>query len=970
MIISTGTASGKSLAYLTPAVAACFDGGTVLYLTPTKALAADQLRGLRELRITQVRAACFDGDTPFEERTWIRQHANYVLTNPDMLHRSLLPRHSQWSSFFRRLRMIVVDECHGYRGVFGSHVAQILRRLRRVCSRYGSRPTFILASATASEPGVFAKRLTGLEMDEVTTDASPKGSTTIALWEPPLTELRGEGGAPVRRTATAEAADLLADLVLANVRTLAFIRSRRGAETVAMSARAKLQDVAFSLSAHHTGSHRHPHSGHSHARHATASHGHPAPAAPTERTTAQDDADPSMPHEPRPPASLNRGSDDASTSAGTGVSAGGSAGASTGAGGSAGASTGTGASTSGSAGTGASTSGSAGTGASTSGSAGTGTSGSAGTGTGTGTSGSAGTGTGTSGSAGTGASTSGSAGTGASTSGSAGTSTGTGGVSKPKAATDLSAAVTDLSAAVTRSAAAHPSSLSLTPAGNLRDMAGPRAATDMDAAAGPGATADLSGTADQATPAAVTDPAAPIGGLRDGAELQDAAELPDKIAAYRAGYLAEDRRLLEKALRSGTIMGLATTNALELGVDVSGLDAVLIAGWPGTRASLWQQVGRAGRAGQDALAVLIARDDPLDTYIVHHPDALFGQPVEAIVLDPDNPYVLGPHLCVAAAEIPLTEDDLPTFGDTAADVLADLVSQGLLRRRPNGWFWTKRERATDLADIRGGGGTLIQVVESSTGRLLGSVDEPSAHTTVHTGAVYLHQGETFLVEHLDLDAGVALVSGAAPDYSTFARDITDISIISAHRSHPLGPGTLHFGEVEVTRQVVSYLKRRIQSGEMVGDEPLDLPPRTLRTRAIWWTLPADVVAPLAEQGFDLGGSAHAAEHAAIGLLPLFATCDRWDIGGVSTELHADTGQLTVFVYDGHAGGAGFAERGYARATDWLTATREAIASCECDRGCPSCIQSPKCGNGNDPLDKRGAIHLLDTLLTPPSTSTT
>ncbi|MFI7463009.1 DEAD/DEAH box helicase [Nonomuraea sp. NPDC049646] len=796
MIISTGTASGKSLAYLTPAVASCLDGGTVLYLTPTKALAADQLRGLRELRITQVRAACFDGDTPFEERTWIRQHANYVLTNPDMLHRGVLPRHAQWSSFFRRLRMVVVDECHGYRGVFGSHVAQILRRLRRVCARYGSRPTFVLASATASEPGVFAMRLTGLEMDEVTTDASPKGSTTIALWEPPLTDLRGEGGAPVRRTATAETADLLADLVLANVRTLAFVRSRRGAETVALSARAKLADVAFSVTAPWP----------PHATTDTAPHTTPDTAP---HTTPE--AGPWPPH----------------TSPET--------------------------------------------------------------------------------------------------------------APRPTPET----APPNFSPSATPPTLASPSA--------PQDPASP------SATAAPGAQDPRHSTPPSPLTWAIPD------------DVQDLAALPDKVAAYRAGYLAEDRRLLEKALRAGTLMGLATTNALELGVDVSGLDAVLIAGWPGTRASLWQQAGRAGRDGQDALAVLIARDDPLDTYLVHHPQALFGRPVEAIVLDPDNPYVLGPHLCAAAAEIPLTDDDLPVFGTTTPDVLEDLVARNLLRRRPAGWFWTRRERATDLADIRGGGGAPIQVVESSTGRLLGSVDEPSAHTTVHTGAVYIHQGETFLVETLDLDAGVALVEAANPDYSTFARDITDISILATQRSRPLGPGTLHFGEVEVTRQVVSYLKRRLQSGEMLGDEPLDLPPRTLRTRAVWWTLPATAVAPLAAADIDLGGAAHAAEHASIGLLPLFATCDRWDIGGVSTELHADTGLLTVFVYDGHEGGAGFAERGYARATDWLTATREAIASCECERGCPSCIQSPKCGNGNEPLHKRGALQLLDILLTPAPT---
>ncbi|MEU7456838.1 DEAD/DEAH box helicase [Streptosporangium roseum] len=690
VIIATGTASGKSLSYLVPALSSVLDGGTILYLTPTKALAADQLRALNELDVPELRAATFDGDTSFEERAWVRKHANYVLTNPDMLHRTLLPRHANWSSFWRRLRMVVVDECHGYRGVFGSHVAQILRRLRRVCTRYGSAPAFVLSSATASEPGAFAMRLTGLQMAEVTTDASPRGATTFALWEPPLTDLRGEGGAPLRRPATAESADLLADLVIADVRTLAFVRSRRAAESVALTTRAKLQDLVFDVGA-------------------------------------------------------------------------------------------------------------------------------------------------------------------------------------------------------------------------------------------PG-------------------------------------DLPDKVAAYRAGYLAEDRRGLEKAFRSGDLLGLATTNALELGVDVSGLDAVLIAGWPGTRASLWQQAGRAGRAGQDALAVLIARDDPLDTYLVHHPEALFGRPVEAIVLDPDNPYVLGPHLCAAAAEIPLTPDELQIFGPTAKEVLADLVTEGLLRERATGWFWTRRERATDLADIRGAGGAPVQVVEASTGRLLGTVDEPSAHTTVHTGAVYVHQGETYLVVELDLEAGVALVEAGTPDYTTFARDVTEISVLESLRSHPLGPGELHFGSVEVTRQVVSYLKRRAQSGELLGDEPLDLPPRTLRTRAVWWTLPTSAVVSLAEDGLDLGGAAHAAEHASIGLLPLFATCDRWDIGGVSTELHPDTGLLTVFVYDGHEGGAGFAERGYARALDWLTATREAIASCECERGCPSCIQSPKCGNGNEPLDKAGALRLLAVLL--------
>ncbi|MFD9211632.1 DEAD/DEAH box helicase [Streptomyces sp. NPDC059544] len=695
VVIATGTASGKSLAYLAPVLSTLLDGSeapngrgaTTLYLAPTKALAADQCRAVKELASplgNRVRPAVYDGDTPVEEREWVRQYANYVLTNPDMLHRGILPSHPRWSSFLRSLRYVVIDECHTYRGVFGSHVAQVLRRLRRVCARYGAHPVFLLASATAADPAVAAGRLTGLPVTEVSDDASPRGELVFALWEPPLTELHGEKGAPVRRTATAETADLLTDLVVQGVRTVAFVRSRRGAELISVISQERLAEA--------------------------------------DRTLAR------------------------------------------------------------------------------------------------------------------------------------------------------------------------------------------------------------------------------------------------RVAAYRGGYLPEERRALERALHSGELLGLAATTALELGVDVSGLDAVLIAGYPGTRASLWQQAGRAGRSGQGALAVLVARDDPLDTFLVHHPEALFRQPVESTVLDPDNPYVLAPHLCAAAAELPLTEQDLELFGPAVPGLLPQLESAGLLRRRTAGWYWTRRERAADLTDIRGEGGRPVQIVEAATGRLLGTVDEPASHAAVHDGAVHLHQGRTYLVKRLDLEDSVALVEEANPPYSTTARDTTSISVLETDTEIPWGAGRLCYGSVEVTNQVVSFLRRKLITGEVLGETKLDLPPRTLRTRAVWWTVTEDQLDAARVNPEQLGGALHAAEHASIGLLPLFATCDRWDIGGVSVPLHPDTLLPTVFVYDGHPGGAGFAERAFHTAREWLEATREAIASCECEAGCPSCVQSPKCGNGNDPLHKRAAVRLLTVLL--------
>ncbi len=699
VIVSTPASSGKSLGYLLPALTAVLEGRTALYLAPTRALAADQVRAVRALGLPGVRPAVVDGDTPPGEREWARCHARYLLTTPDMLHHMLLPHHSRWSGFFGRLAYVIVDECHGYRGVFGAHVGLVLRRLRRVAAHHGAGfappaggggghgtghragPVFLLASATLSEPGTCARLLTGADAVPVAESAAPRGPLTFGLWEPPLLAA-GQRAKPVRRSTTAETAGLLSYLVGHGVRTLAFTRSRRGAEAVSMAVR---------------------------------------------RTLAE------------------------------------------------------------------------------------------------------------------------------------------GG-----------------------------------------------------------------------------DP---------------------RVAAYRSGYLPQDRRLLEEGVRSGALLGLASTTALELGVNITGLDAVLIAGWPGSRAALWQQAGRAGRDGQPAVAVLIARDDPLDSYLVHHPEALLRQPVETTVFDPGNPYVLGPHLIAAAAELPLLASDLTLFGPGTQQVADSLVERGVLRRRGDRLYWTRRGPLPG-PDLRGAGGYPVRIVEAATGRLVGTVDEPSADALVHSGATYTHQGEIHQVAMLDLAERVALVERRDPGYVTAARQHTAIAVLAELRSRRWGAATMHFGDVEVVRQVVSFSRRDPLTGRVLGEEPLDLPARALRTRAVWWTISPRQRADLLRRGVDLPGAAHAAEHTSIGLLPLFAACDRLDIGGVCGDLHPATGRLTVFVYDGHEGGAGFCERGFEVASRWLTATADAIAGCDCQSGCPSCIQSPKCGSGNEPLAKDGALDLLATVLRP------
>ncbi|MGP9725668.1 helicase [Arthrobacter sp. MYb229] len=694
-IISTGTASGKSLAYLMPSIDLLYRTretgpndaeaqGTILYICPTKALAADQLASVQALKVPGVRASSYDGDTDQGTRSWVRQHANFVFTNPDMLHRGILSNHQAWSRFFKRLRYVVIDEAHSYRGVFGAHVANLMRRLRRICAHYGNDPVFIGASATSSDPEESFSRLIGAPAQAVTHDFSASGELVIGLWEPPLTDRTGENGAPLRRTAIAESASILTDLMADHVRSIVFIKSRRGAETIAALTRKHLEKFA--------------------------------------------------------------------------------------------------------------------------------------------------------------------------------------------------------------------------------------------------------------------------------------PELSVRLAAYRSGYLPAERREVEKQLRSGQLLGVTSTSALELGIDIAGLDAVVVAGWPGTRASFFQQIGRAGRSGQDALAIFVAAEDPLDTYLVHHPEAIFELGVEATVFDPHNKYVLSGHLCAAAQEHPLRPEELALFGPQTEELLDSLVQRGYLRRRPAGWFWTHPQHAASMFSIRADGGGPVDIIDAETGALLGTMDSPQTHYQAHPGAIYVHQGASYHVEELDEQNHVVVVSRVNPDYYTNARDLTTVEVHSQERSSKHQELGIFFGEVTVTTQVVSFQRKSVASNEVLSEEPLELEARELHTKSVWFTLTEQRLLGAGLTVDQFPGALHAAEHAMIGLLPLVATSDRWDIGGVSTALHMDTGHPSIFVYDAQPGGAGFAERGFERFLDWVRATRDAIQSCECAHGCPSCVQSPKCGNRNNPLDKSGAILLLSTVL--------
>ncbi len=688
--IATGTASGKSLCFQLP-IAEAVSGArpaTALMLFPTKALAQDQLRSITAAGVPGLVAATYDGDSSPEERTWVRRNANVLLTNPDMLHAGFLPGHDRWATFLHRLDYVVLDELHAMRGIFGSHVAHILRRLRRLCAHYGSDPTFIFTSATIGEPGRLAAELCGRPVAEVTDDGSPRGERLFLLWNPAAEDPDDPAGGTESVSANRDTAELMRAAVVGGHRAIAFCRSRKGTEVVAADIRRRL------------------------------------------------------PH-----------------------------------------------------------------------------------------------------------------------------------------------------------------------------------------------------------------------------------RLAEAVRPYRGGYLRNERREIEQALFDGTLRGVVATSALELGIDVGGLDVCVLNGFPGTIASMWQQAGRAGRQSQVSLAALVAGDDQLDHWFITHPDELFSRPPEPAVINPNNTHVLLPHLACAAFEQPLTPDDERWWGDSLDDGIRALVLDDLLVFRPPthrkgpAAVWAGRGRPSAGISLRSAGGEEFRIA-APDGTLIGTVDGSRALRLVHPGAIYLHQGQSWRVSSLDVADRVALVEPADGGEYTQPRATTDIEIITSETDRSIGDAALHLGEVLVRSQVTGYRRINTFTGEQLGMVELDLPPSELLTRAFWYVISDELLERAGLVPADVPGALHAIEHAAIGMMPLFTICDRWDVGGLSTALLADTGAATIIIYDGYPGGAGIAELGFEAGIRHLEATLEIIESCSCTNGCPSCVQSPKCGNGNDPLDKVGAVALLHAVLDP------
>ncbi len=685
VMVATASASGKTLCYNLAVMEAILKDSSsrALYLFPTKALAQDQLRSLNELAcpelISSGSCATFDGDTPQSERAEIKKKARVVLTNPDMLHLGILPNHKSWSRLFRNLKYVVVDEAHVYRGIFGSHVANVLRRLRRLCAYYGSRPQFICCSATIANPEEHAEKLVGLPFEVITDDGSPHGGKSFVFWNPPFINEKGTG----RRSSNSEATFLFTELVRNGIRSLVFTRTRKLTELIYIYTREQL-----------------------------------------------------------------------------------------------------------------------------------------------------------------------------------------------------------------------------------------------------------------------------------------GSSLGQLIKPYRAGYLPEDRRQIERELFDGHLLGVVATTALELGVDIGDLEATVLVGYPGSIASTWQQAGRSGRGAGQSLSFLIAQDNPLDQYFMHHPDYFFGKNFENALINPENLNILKPHLLCGAWEQPLTDVDGALFGAAFDLALSELEAEGKVRRSGGRRYLSPRiSHPAQEINIRSASGKNYAVIDASRGyELIETVEASVAFFQIHPGAIYLHQGDSYLVKEMDRENHVAIVVPTDVTYYTQTKEITDIKILRTEQERQCSGVKVCFGEVDVTNTVVGFKKKMQFTEEVIGEESLDLPPLRFVTQALWFELPEAAIERVAGAGFDFAGGLHAVEHAAIAMLPLFALCDRNDIGGVSTPFHPDTGKAQIFIYDAYPGGIGITAKGFEMINELWSATLQAIEECPCQDGCPSCIQSPKCGNNNEPLDKQAALALLQGLL--------
>jgi len=678
VVVATATASGKSLCYKIPAFENALESATsrALFLYPTKALAQDQLGKIRAFGVRGVHPATYDGDTPQVIRADVRRRANVVLTNPDMLNVGVLPNHEAWADFLRNLKIVAVDEAHVLRGVFGSHVAAAIRRLRRAAALHGGDPQFVLTSATIANPQELAESLTGLPFSLVDEDGASSGERRVIFRNPPLLD-KGKGE---RRSLLTEGALVFANLVSQGVRTIAFARTRKGAELIYRYA------------------------------------------------------------------------------------------------------------------------------------------------------------------------------------------------------------------------------------------------------------ADRVGV-----------------------------DLARRISPYRAGYTPRERREIEGRLFRGDLLGVVSTSALELGVDVGALDAVVCCGYPGSVASIWQQWGRAGRGNDPSLALYIAGRDALDQYLFENPKRVLGRRVEAARVTLENPYILGPHLMAAAHEAPLDAGDEEYFGPAYRKVLEGLSGMGVLASSGGRLVYVGGDSPARKISLRSASSETVLIADEE-GELIGTTEASRAPSELHPGATYLHRGMAYEVDELDLAAHRALARRVPNRYYTRPRVETDVEILEGVEERELANGAaLHWGRVKTTDSVTFYKKVRVADDREVGVYPLDLPDVILETQALWVTLP-----PLprgARPSFEsFGGALHAGEHGMIGLLPLFAMCDRADIGGLSTPIHRQTTLPTIFVYDGYPGGVGISRRGYDAFESLARDTLGVITRCPCERGCPACIQSPKCGNWNEPLSKDGAVSLLRYLL--------